>query len=123
MAGQFCRQRDKGAGSRVNPGTWHVLFGFPMTRACTRWQRVPEPSAVCGMSLAADDMEIPPPTGRQSQDDPISTISSVWSTLQQGLHPMCVSPFLPFNPVRGMVGCCSITDSDLLIGAFFFLFL
>lgn len=63
VAGKFCRQRDKGAGYGVNPGTLHVLYGFPMTRARTRWQRLPEPSALCGMSLAAAEMEIPPPTG------------------------------------------------------------
>lgn len=63
VAGKFCRQRDKGAGYGVNPWTSRVLYGFPITRACARWQRVPEPSAVRGMSLAADEVEIPPPTG------------------------------------------------------------
>jgi len=63
VTGKFCRQRDKGAGYGVNPGTLHVLYGFLMTRASARWQRVPEPSAVCGMSLAAGEMEIPPPMG------------------------------------------------------------
>lgn len=63
VAGKFCRQRVKGAGYRVNPGTSLVLYRFPMARACARWQRVPAPSAMRRMQLAADEMEIPPPMG------------------------------------------------------------
>lgn len=86
-----------------------------------------EPSALCGMSLAAAEMEIPSPTG------PVVTVRShfqwwehfacwafsgaVW---QRGCIPW-VPCFPPTSPVWGMVGCCSIiADWYLLIGFFSF---